>query len=92
MNIDKILSELTLEEKASLCSGSDFWHTQPIERLDLPTVMVSDGPHGLRKNIDLAENPNQARTHGCFFGTFCRFFSRVFCSNDYCRLCFGLLI
>ena len=66
MNIDKILSELTLEEKASLCSGSDFWHTQPIERLDLPTVMVSDGPHGLRKNIDLAENPNQAIDAVCF--------------------------
>ena len=34
MNIDKILKELTLEEKASLCSGSDFWHTEEIKRLD----------------------------------------------------------
>lgn len=42
------LSELTLEEKASLCLGSDFWHTAPVERLGIPRIMVSDGPHGLR--------------------------------------------
>ena len=40
MNIDKILKELTLEEKASLCSGSDFWHTEEIKRLDIPSIMV----------------------------------------------------
>ena len=42
------LSELTLEEKASLCLGSDFWHTAPVERPSIPRIMVSDGPHGLR--------------------------------------------
>lgn len=47
--ISEIIKEMTLEEKASLCSGSDFWHTQPIERLEIPAVMMSDGPHGLRK-------------------------------------------
>ena len=40
---------MTLEEKAGLCSGLDFWHTKPVERLGIPTTMVSDGPHGLRK-------------------------------------------
>lgn len=40
---------MTLEEKAGLCSGSDFWHTKAVERLDIPRMMVSDGPHGLRK-------------------------------------------
>lgn len=49
MNIDKILEEMTLEEKASLCSGEGFWHTKPIERLDIQKIMMSDGPHGLRK-------------------------------------------
>ena len=44
MNIDRIIEELTLEEKASLCSGLDFWHTKPVERLDIPSLMVSDGP------------------------------------------------
>ena len=49
MNVKKMISEMTLEEKASLLSGLDFWHTKPIERLGIPSVMVSDGPHGLRK-------------------------------------------
>lgn len=49
MDINAIVSELTLEEKASLCSGADFWHTKAIERLNIPSLMVSDGPHGLRK-------------------------------------------
>ncbi len=47
--IPEINSQLTLEEKASLLSGEDFWHTQAIERLNIPALMVSDGPHGLRK-------------------------------------------
>ncbi|GMQ58981.1 glycoside hydrolase family 3 C-terminal domain-containing protein [Vallitalea sediminicola] len=47
--INKLLSELTLEEKASLCSGKDFWTTESVERLGIPSIMVTDGPHGLRK-------------------------------------------
>ena len=57
MNVKKILLEMTLEEKAALCSGSDFWHTKAIERLGVPEVMLSDGPHGLRKQDQNAENP-----------------------------------
>ena len=45
----KIIMEMTLEEKAGLCSGSDFWHLKSIERLGLEKIMVTDGPHGLRK-------------------------------------------
>ncbi len=56
MDVEKLLSEMTLEEKASLCSGADFWHTQNIERLNLPGVMVSDGPHGLRKQAEDADH------------------------------------
>lgn len=66
MNIDIIMKELTLEEKASLCSGLDFWHTKPVERLDIPSVMVSDGPHGLRKNVEDSENPNESIKAVCF--------------------------
>src|SRR5689334_1534757 len=48
LDIDALLQDLTLEEKASLTSGSSFWYTAPVERLDVPRIMVSDGPHGLR--------------------------------------------
>lgn len=48
LDIDALLSELTLAEKASLTSGSSFWYTAPVERLGIPGIMVSDGPHGLR--------------------------------------------
>lgn len=66
MNIDTILREMTLEEKAALCSGEDFWHTKAVERLDIPSVMVSDGPHGLRKMADGADNPNCSIEAVCF--------------------------
>lgn len=49
MDVEAILQELTLEEKASLCSGRDFWHTKAVERLGISSVMMCDGPHGLRK-------------------------------------------
>lgn len=66
MNIKKILKELTLEEKASLLSGADFWHTKAVERLAIPQIMVSDGPHGLRKNAEESSNPNEAIKAVCF--------------------------
>ena len=47
-DVEHVLSQLTLEEKASLTSGSGFWWTVPVERLGVPRIMVSDGPHGLR--------------------------------------------
>ena len=45
----ELVQQMTLEEKASLLSGADFWHTKAVERLGIRPVMVSDGPHGLRK-------------------------------------------
>lgn len=48
-DIKKLISQMTLEEKAGLCSGLDFWRTKPVERLGIPSIMVTDGPHGLRK-------------------------------------------
>jgi beta-glucosidase len=54
MDVKKLVSQMTLEEKAGLCSGLDFWHTKPVERLGVPSFMVSDGPHGLRKQDDNA--------------------------------------
>jgi len=51
-NVSSLLGRLTLEEKASLCLGSDFWHTAPVDRLGIPRILVSDGPHGLRRQPD----------------------------------------
>ncbi|SDM64304.1 glycoside hydrolase family 3 C-terminal domain-containing protein [Paenibacillus jilunlii] len=55
-DIHYLISQLTLEEKAALCSGLDFWHTQGVERLGIPSVMMTDGPHGLRKQAESADH------------------------------------
>jgi beta-glucosidase len=49
IDAEAVLAQLSLEEKAALLDGSDFWHTEPVERLGVPTILVTDGPHGLRK-------------------------------------------
>jgi beta-glucosidase len=50
---EALVAEMSIDEKASLCSGSTFWHMQPLPRAtpDEPRVMMSDGPHGLRKQL-----------------------------------------
>jgi hypothetical protein len=53
---DSVLQQLTLEEKASLTLGNDFWHSAPVERLGIESIMVSDGPHGLRAQLEEADH------------------------------------
>ena len=65
-NIPELVAQLTLEEKAGLCSGADFWHTKTVERLGIPTLMVSDGPHGLRTQDPERDDPNHSRKAVCF--------------------------
>jgi len=55
-DIEQLLKELTLVEKAQLCSGRDFWMTQDNERLGIPKVMMCDGPNGLRKQPGEADH------------------------------------
>ena len=50
--VQDILNQLTLEEKASLCSGENNWSSKAIERLGIPSLYMTDGPHGLRKEAD----------------------------------------
>ncbi len=52
MNHADLIKQMTLEEKASFCSGLDYWHTPGIERLGIPVVMWTDGPHGIRKRAE----------------------------------------
>jgi len=56
MDINRLLQNLTREEKIALVSGSDQWHTAPIPRLGIPAIMMSDGPHGLRKQEMTGDN------------------------------------
>ena len=55
-DVNTVLSKMTLEQKADLCSGIDFWHTAAVEELGLPSIMVSDGPHGLRKQEEKVDH------------------------------------
>ncbi len=52
----ELVAQMTLLEKASLCSGKDFWYLKSIDRLGLPSIMVTDGPHGLRKQLSSSED------------------------------------
>jgi beta-glucosidase len=63
-----IIEQMTNEEKAYMGSGSDFWHTQPIPRLGVDSIMMTDGPHGLRKQKGQGDHIgiNQSHPSTCF--------------------------
>lgn len=65
-NIQEIITQMTLEEKASLCSGLNMWQTKPVERLGIPSISMTDGPHGLRKQGDLADMSSKTVPSTCF--------------------------
>ena len=48
LDVPGILAQLTLEEKVNLLDGEDFWRTSTLDRLGVPSLLLSDGPHGLR--------------------------------------------
>jgi beta-glucosidase len=64
--ITEIIKQMTLEEKAALCTGASSWTTTPIERLGVPELTVSDGPHGVRRVADVNSLLEKSLPATCF--------------------------
>ena len=65
-DIAALISELTLEEKAALCTGASAWTTTAVERLGIPAMLVTDGPHGIRRVPDVNALGAQSLPATCF--------------------------
>lgn len=68
MDIEKILQQMTLEDRIALCSGENFWETKKYEKYGIPSLFMCDGPHGLRKQENVADmlGVNESRKATCF--------------------------
>ena len=68
MRHKKVIDKMTLEEKASLCVGFDYWHSREIEKYNIPQITMSDGPHGLRVQKNKSDNLgiNESEISTCF--------------------------
>jgi beta-glucosidase len=65
-NVQNIIDQMTLEEKAALCTGASPWTTTPVERLDVPELIMSDGPHGVRRVPDVNAIAIESLPATCF--------------------------
>ncbi len=65
-DLQSIIDQMTLEEKAALCTGASAWSTTPVERLGVPEMIVSDGPHGVRRVPDINSMALQSLPATCF--------------------------
>ena len=65
-DIQSIIASMTLEEKAALCTGASAWSTTPVERLGVPEMIVSDGPHGIRRLPDIHSMARNSLPATCF--------------------------
>lgn len=68
MDIEKILRQMTTEDKIALCSGENFWETKKYEKYGIPSLFMCDGPHGLRKQENVADmlGVNESKKATCF--------------------------
>ena len=65
-DIQAIIDQMTLEEEAALCTGASAWSTTPVARLDVPELVVSDGPHGVRRQADIHAMAQKSLPATCF--------------------------
>jgi beta-glucosidase len=66
MNISDLIAQMTLQEKAALCTGATPWLTLGVERLGLKPITMTDGPHGLRRSVDLTSLITDSFPATCF--------------------------
>lgn len=66
MNIESIIQQMTLEEKAALCTGADAWTTTAVDRLGVPSMRVADGPHGVRRPKEARMMEHESFPATCF--------------------------
>ena len=66
MDIQSLFEQMTLAEKAALCTGASAWSTTPVERLGIPEFICSDGPHGVRRVPDVHEKGQESLPATCF--------------------------
>ena len=68
MNIKEIVSKMTLEEKIKFCTGKDCWHIHELSQFNIPSIMMSDGPHGLRCQLGSSDmlGINKSEPATCF--------------------------
>ncbi|MFO7682456.1 MAG: glycoside hydrolase family 3 C-terminal domain-containing protein [Chloroflexota bacterium] len=64
--IQTLITQMTLAEKAALCTGASMWTTTPVERLGIPELLVSDGPHGIRRVANVHAVMEKSEPATCF--------------------------
>src|SRR5262249_18650751 len=65
-DIKSLLAQMTLEEKAGMCTGVSAWTTQAVERLGIPEMVMSDGPHGVRRVPNVHSLSDKSLPATCF--------------------------
>lgn len=65
-DLHALIAQMTLEEKAALCTGASAWTTTPVARLEVPELLMSDGPHGVRRVPDIHSLALQSLPATCF--------------------------